>query len=170
MGVETSIDRLRGGCGVVASASFMPSASAYGAGDVIDGPKEFIFRDFAGAIVPAGTLIRLLSSVLKIGQTALQSSEAVYSLPLFSVTPPSDQADNAAYTLDAADLTAYRGMVTLGTPVDLGGACYIKRRVSETDEQDFNLTGNSLWGRLVTAPGFTPGAVARQVFLYGMIV
>lgn len=164
MGIESEI-ALLSSSGVIASASFMPAAAAYGAGDIIDLTKEFVFRYGDGRPVKQGALIRVVSSVIKIAETAIISGETSYSLPLFSVTPPSAQLDNDNYTLAAGDLTAYRGLLALGTPVDLGGACYIKTQYS--DQQDFNLAGNSLFGRLVTAGAFTATAVARQVDIYG---
>jgi hypothetical protein len=164
MGVESEIARLSN-AGVVASASFTPAAAAYGAGDIIGTPQEFVFRYGDGRAVRQGALIRIITSVVKIAETALISGEASYSLPLFGVTPPSAQADNDLYTLGATDLAAYRGLLALGLPVDLGGACYVKTQYS--DQQDFNLIGNSLFGRLVTAGAFTAAAVDRQVLLYG---
>jgi hypothetical protein len=153
--------------GITASASFTPAAAAYSAADMIDVAKEFAFTDINGAPVPAGSLIRILTSIVKIDQTAVISGETSYSLPLYSVTPPSAQADNAAWTLASGDLTAYRDTLPLGTPTDRGGACYIK-----TGYQDFDvkLTGTSLFGQLITAGGFTATAVARQVLLYGIML
>lgn len=163
--------RLKAGAGIVASASFTPAAAAYSAADTIDVAKEFTFT-FAdsGLAIPAGSLIRIVSSVIKIDQTGVISGETSYSLPLHSVTPPSALADNAAYTLLSADLSSYRGVLSLGTPVDLGTACYVKTQY--TDQQDFNLTSGktSMFGYLVTAGGFTATAVARQISLYGFII
>lgn len=158
------------GAGIVASADFTPAASAYGAGAVMDVPKELIFKDRNDVVVPPGSLIRILATVLKIDQTALQASEGAYSAYLYSVTPPSAQADKATWTLASADLASYRDALSLGTPVDLGAACHIKTQL--TDRQDIKLaTGkSSLWARLVTTPAFTPTAVARQLILYGIVL
>lgn len=153
--------------GIVASASFTPAAAAYSGGDLISVAQEFVFTDVNGTPVPPGSLIRVLTSVLKIDQTSIISGETSYSLALYSVTPPSAQADNAAWTLASGDLTAYRGTLALGTPVDLGAACYVK-----TGYQDFDIRlgdgKTSVFGQLVTAGGFTATAVARQVLLYGV--
>jgi len=154
--------------GCFASASFTPSASAYGALDIIDTPKEFAFAYADGTPVPDGSLIRVLQAVTKIDQTTLQSSEGAYTLQLYNVTPPSAQADNDAWTLASGDLTSYRGDMDLGTPVDKGAACYVKTQL--TDKQDYKLLGASLFGRLLTVPAFTPGAVARLVSLYGVVL
>ena len=148
----------------------MPAAAAYSANDIIDTAKEFVFRDHRGIVIPSGALIRILSSVIKIDQSSMLSGETSYSLPLFSVTPPSARADNAAYSPVSGDLAAYRGKLSLGTPVDEGGFCYVKTQYS--DLQDFSLaTGkSSLFGELVTAGGATFTAVARQVLLYGIMI
>ena len=124
----------------------------------------------AAAAIPQGALIRIISAVVKIDQTAIISGETSYSLALYSVTPPSAQADNAAWTLASADLPSYRGSLSLGTPVDLGAACYVKTQFS--DQQDFNLAAgkSSLFGELITAGGFTATAVARQILLYGVVI
>lgn len=154
--------------GVVASASFTPAAAAYGAGDLISVAQVFTFTYLDGRPIIAGALIRILTTVMKIDQTAVISGETSYTLPLYSVTPPSAQADNAAWTLASADLPSYRGTIALGTPADLGAACYIKNQLS--DVQDVNLTAATLYGELVTTGAFTATAVARQVLLYGIVL
>jgi hypothetical protein len=153
--------------GVTASASFTPAAAAYSANDIMDVAKEFAFTYADGTAVPSGSLIRIVTTILKIDATALQTSEAGYSLKLYSVTPPSAQADNAAWSLASADLSAYRGSIDLGVPVDLGAALFIKTIEQNTEVK---LTGTSLFGELQTAAGFTATAVARQVFLYGTVL
>lgn len=153
--------------GITASANFTPAAAVYGAGDLIDVAKEFAFTYANGAAIPSGSLIRITTTIVKIDQAAMISGEGSYSLAAYSVTPPSAQADNDTWTLASADLSAYRGSLILGTPADLGAACYIKARGVD---EDIKLTGTSLFGQLITAPGFTATAVARQAFLYGFVV
>lgn len=153
---------LRAGC--FAAVSFTPAAAAYGAADIIDVAKKIEFGDPA----IAGSLIRILTTVVKIDQTAVISGETSYSLALYSVTPPSAQADNAAWTLASADLPSYLGTISLGTPADLGAACYIK-----TNAQDFDMQlgpGAAVYGELITAGAFTATAVARQILLYGVVL
>ena len=153
--------------GCVASASFMPAAGAYGAGDIFDVSKEFAFTYANGNAIPAGSLIRILDTILKIDATAVQASEAAYTLQAYSATQPSAQADNDTWTLASGDLSAYSGSISLGTPADLGGALYIKQ---SNIDVDIKLSTSSLWGRLITVAGFTPTAVARQVFLRAMVL
>jgi hypothetical protein len=153
--------------GITASASFTPAAAAYSAGDIIDVAKELAFTFANGAAIPAGSLIRILSSVIKIDVTAVPSGQTSYTGRLYSATPPSAQADNDAWTLASGDLTVYRGPISLGTPVDEGGALYIKSQYIDTD---IKLTTSSAWMQLVTNGGFTATAVARQIILYGVML
>lgn len=153
--------------GVVASASFTPTAAAYGAADIIDVAKQFTFVSANGEAIRPGSLIRILSASIKIDQTAIISGETSYSLALYSVTPPSAQADNDAWTLASGDLPSYLGTLSLGFPVDLGAACYVKTGALDTD---FNLASGSLFGRLITAGAFTATAVARQISLFGVVL
>lgn len=156
--------------GIIASASFTPTAAAYSAGAIFGVAQALAFTTaIGGQPVPAGTLMKLLSTVLKIDATALQASEAAYNMALYDVTPPSAQANLAVWTLASADLPSYRGTIPVGTPVDAGNALFIK--VQQTDQQFIKLgTGGQLFGELITVPAFTPTAIARQITVYGEIV
>ena len=156
-----------GAAGCYATASFTPAAAAYSANDIIGASGEFAFTFADGTAIPAGSVVRVLDSLLRIDATALQASEAGYQLQTYSATQPSAQADNDAWTLASGDLTTYRGAMAIGTPVDLGAALFVR-----TPFQDFDvrLTTPSLWARLQTLAGFTATAVARQVTLYGIVL
>lgn len=154
--------------GVYASASFTPAAAAYSAGDILDAAKELAFTYADGSPIDGGSLIRITSTVLKISASALIASEGAYTLQNYGQAQTTVQADNDPWTLTAADLAAYRGALPLGTPVDLGTALYVKTQLS--DQQDIRLIGTSLFSRLVTTPGLTFAAVARQVTLYGVVL
>lgn len=156
--------------GVSASASFMPAAAAYSAGNIVDVAKELVFVDKDNRPVTPGAIIRVLSAVIKIDQAALISGESSYRLHLYNVTPPSARAKNTAWARASGDLAAYRGALELGTPVAAGGTCYVKTQLS--DQQDFLLASglNSLFGELVTVGGVTFTAVARQILLYGFLI
>lgn len=157
------------GAGIAAAASFTPAAAAYSAADIVGTTpvQEFAFTYANGLAIPSASLIRILTAIIKIDVTAVQSGETSYTLQCYSVTPPSAQADNAAWTLASADLSAYRGSLNLGTPADLGAALYVKTQYVDTD---IKLTGASLFAELVTVGGFTATAVARQVLLYGVVL
>lgn len=166
-GTHALATAVAGSSGIVASANFTPAAAAYSGGDIMDAAKEIVFTDRNGVAVPTGSLIRILTAIVKIDETAIISGETSYTLQLYSVTPPSAQADNDAWTLASADLPSYRGAINLGSPSDLGAAAYVK---SQYIDMDIKLTGNSLFVRLVTVGGFTATAVARQVLLYGIVL
>lgn len=161
------LNRVGSPAGITASASFTPAAAPYVANDIMDTAKEFAFTFADGTAIPSGSLIRILTAIIKIDVAALQANEAAYTLQCYSATPPSAQADNAAWTLASADLTAYRGAISLGTPVDLGAALYVK---SPNIDLDIKLTGTSLFAELQTLASFTPTAVARQILLYGIVL
>lgn len=158
------------GQGVTASASFTPAAAAYGAADIMDVAKEFSFTFRDGSPVPKGSLIRIYTTILRIDVSALQASEAAYSLVMYSVTPPSAQADNAAWTLASADLSAYLGTLALSTPVDAGAALYVQAQPTANQDIKLASTATSIFGELITVAGFTATAVARQVTLYGVVL
>lgn len=155
------------GRGVTASASFTPAAAAYSAGDILDVAKQFSFVDSNGVAVPDASLIRILTTVVKIDVTSVPAGQTNYKLRMYNVTPPTVRVDNDAWTLASADLAAYRGLIDLGTPVDDGAALYVKQQYVDAD---IKLTTASLFGELQTVGGFTATAVARQVFLYGMVI
>lgn len=153
--------------GIVASASFTPAASAYSAGDIQSVAQAFAFTFADGSAVPAGSLIRILTSVIKIDVTSVPSGQTSYTLHLYNVTPPSAQADNDAWTLASGDLASYMGSINLGTPADLGAALYVKAQYVDFD---IRLGSGVPYGVLVTAGAHTAAAVARQVRLHGVVL
>src|SRR5215208_5481422 len=92
--------------GRVSTATFTPAAAAYSAGDVLEGKKEF---SNIGPILGGAVIIN--SAELMISETALQASEAGYTLHLYGVTPPSNLADNAVFDVPAGDRAAYLGSI-----------------------------------------------------------
>lgn len=66
---------LGSGLGLTASADFTPAAAAYGAGDIMDVPKELSFTDRNGVLVPPASLIRITTAVVKIDVTAVPSGQ-----------------------------------------------------------------------------------------------
>lgn len=150
-----------------ASASFTPAAAAYGAADLMSVAQKFAFADANGDALPIGSLIRIVSASTKIDVTSVPSGQTSYTLHCYNVTPPSAQADNAAWSLASGDLASYLGSIALGTPVDLGDALYV--RSSYTDF-DMRLISSSIYGVLVTVGAHTAAAVARQIRLHGVVL
>lgn len=155
--------------GVYATATFTPAAAAYGAGDIMSVAKEFVWTYANGLPVPAGSLIRVLSSITKIDVTSVPSGQTSYTLRNYSRTPPSAQADNDAWTLASADLPYTRGAISLGTPVDEGAALYVES-LDINKQIQLEASSSSSWGELVTDGAHTAAAVARTVTLMGMLV
>lgn len=155
--------------GIYATVSYTPIAAAYSANDCMGTAQEFVWTYGDGSAIATGSLIRVLTSILRVDETALATAEGGYSLQTYSVTPPSAFADNAAWTLTSADLPSHRGPISLGTPVDLGTACYVK---TPNIDLDIRLTGVSLFAYLQTLAGVTIGATppVRQVTLYGVVL
>jgi hypothetical protein len=156
--------------GVVASASWTPAGAAYSAGDTVSVAQALSWTfTHSGVAVPAGSTIRILTSELKIDATAVIASETSYTLHLYSRTPPSAQADNAAFSLASADLPYYLGSLALGTVVDLGAAVYVKTGGHDLDIALETIV-TSIYGSLVTVGAPTLVATARQVKLLGMLI
>lgn len=166
-GVGTGGALFVGGSGITANASFTPAAAAYGALDILDVAKEFAFTFGNGVAVPSGSLIRILTAIVKSDQTSVPASMTSFALQCYSVTPPSAQADNALWTLASADLTSYRGSIPLGSPADLGAALYVKQ---PNVDLDIKLSGTSIFGELQTTAGFTALATPFEVLLYGIVL
>lgn len=165
--VSASGNAILAPAGVSASASFTPAAAAYGAGDLMDAAKAMAFTFADGSAIPSASLIRVLTTTTKIDVTAVPSGQTSYTLHCYSVTPPSAQADNDAWTLASGDLASYLGSIALGTPVDLGAALYVKAQYIDFD---MRLAGTSIYGVLVTAGAHTAAAVARQVRLHAVVL
>ena len=145
-----------------ATATFTPAAAAYSANDVIS-----VAQEFNGLSAPLGGIMTIVKTVLQIAHTALIASEAGYVLHLYSVTPPSAHADNAAWDLPSGDRAVYLGEVNLGTPIDVGSTLRIEQNgIQQQIKVPSNVGGGTIWGELVTVGGFTPTAAARTVELF----
>lgn len=148
-----------GGGGRSPSAIFTPAAAAYLANDIFEGAKEFTNCG------PPGSLLVILSVSLMVAHTALIASEGAYGLHLYSITPPSAPADNAAFDVPSGDRASYLGRINLGTPADIGSTLWIKTDGINTPVQ-LASGSRSLFGLLVTDAGFTPTAAARTVQIF----
>jgi hypothetical protein len=158
-----------GGDGIVASASFLAVAEAYGAGDIQATPQEFVWR-YAGSglTIPAGRAIRVLTARLKIGVGSVPSGMTSFSMPVYLSQPASTgQGNNDAWAAKTADLSIFKGQISLGTPVDLGDFLFVR---TASVNFDIVMTSSSLWGTLVTAGAHTASAVARTVELDGLLL
>ena len=103
--------------------------------------------------LPAGSGGIILSSLVTINQNEVFANGAGYYLHLYNAAPTAI-ADNAAYTLAAADLAKYIGKITISTLVDLGDNCAAH---DTGHNMDFELAAadTKLYGILVCIGGET---------------
>jgi hypothetical protein len=91
------------------------NVTAYSASDVVGGVITF-----AAVGKNAGSII-INGIELEYDITAVPSGMSTFRLHLYSATPPSALADNAAFAL-TADKAVYLGYIDLGSPILLGAA------------------------------------------------
>lgn len=144
--------------GYSASATFTPAATSHTAGDVVGAAAEFELD------APTGALLKIVNaSMLVAGGTNETSTWRLY---LFSVTPPSAKADDAAYDLVSGDRASFLGYFDFAQLVDVGSTLYIEATPSKV----IRLTGTSVFGYLVNLTTVTTAAVDRTVTLHTVFV
>lgn len=124
--------------------------TAYAIGDVVGGVITFPTMGPA-----AGGEVILTSLTFERDLAAVVSGETSYTLHLYSVTPPSALADNAAWDLPSGDRASYLGPISISTPTDLGSTLYVA--VDQINRQ-VTLASATVYGYMVTATAFTPAA------------
>lgn len=128
--------------------------TAYAAGDVVGATAAAIeFGPFFYPLAQRPVTVR--AAELRIDATAVPSGMSFFTLHLYSATPPSALADNAAFDLPSGDRSVYLGSVVIGTPVDLGSTLYVR---ADNLNVDVELTGTALYGYLVSSAAWTPAA------------
>ncbi len=144
--------------GFLSSATFTPAAAAYAANDIMQGAVQFanIGPSGGGAVIISNTCLRVDNNAVILGETS-------YTLQLYTVTPPSALADNAAWDLPSGDRASYVGAIQLGTVVDVGSTLWVEQ--TGLTKQITVPSGGSLFGYLVTNGAFTATAAARVVTL-----
>ena len=140
--------------GLVASATFTPAATSHVANDCNGAAGTFAF----GAVSATSVIINSASLLIN-GATAEATAWRLY---LYSITPPSAIADDGAWDLASGDQASFRGLVDLGTAVDLGSTQYIEVNGLA---KEVDLAGTGLFGYLVNLTTLTPAAVAHTVKL-----
>ncbi len=127
------------------------NVTAYTANDVVGGAITF------ASIGASAGYVTIMGADLRYDVAAVPSGMAGMRLYLYSVTPPSASADNAAWDLPSGDRTSFMGYIDLGTPVDLGSTLYTQ--VDNLNRQvKLGAGETALYGYLVTAGGYTPAA------------
>jgi len=156
MGIDDVHNTLKNGKGKSASATFTPAATSHTGGDCNGAAAEFAL------VAPAGCQFQITDVSLLIAGATVEST--VWTLHLYSVTPPSALADDAVWDIPSGDRASYLGSVSLGTAVDVGASQWVK---TSGLTPVFTLTGTSLFGYLVNVTTLTPAAVAHTVTIKG---
>lgn len=137
-----------------AAATFTPAAASHVAGDSIGGAQEFAL------IGPSAGRVRIVSATLEIDGATIETT--AWRLHLYSVTPPSAYADDAAWDVASGDRAGYLGYIDFAQVIDLGSTLYIEA----APNKQLKLAGTSLFGYLVNGTTLTPQAVAHIVTLH----
>jgi hypothetical protein len=138
-----------------ASATFTPAAASHVAGDSVGVAAEFALN------APTGRRLNIKSATLIIDHATIETT--AWRLHLFSVTPPSALADDAAFVLAAADRASYLGYVDISQVLDLVDTQYID--MPNLNKQ-IKLAGTSVFAYLVNGTTLTPNAAAHTVTLH----
>lgn len=140
------------------------NTTAYTANDVVGATAAALtFPD----IGPSQGRIMITSASLEVDVSAIPSGMTSFTLHLYSVTPPSALADNAAFDLPSGDRASYLGSISLQSPATLGSTLYVE--VNGINKQ-LKLAGTSLFGYLVTAGAYTPTSASVKVVTLHSVV
>jgi len=160
------MQRIIAGKGYVSQTSFTRPADtvAYTAGDVVGAAAAAItFAD----IGPDFGVISITDADLRVDVAAVPAGMTSFRLHLYSVTPPSALADNAAWDLPAGDRASYLGYIDIGSPVDVGATLFVQ--TAGTGSKTIEVKAGKVFGYLVTNGGFTPSSAAVKTIRLGSI-
>lgn len=130
-------------------------AAAYAAGDVVGGAFEFT------GIPKPGKEFLLVRGSLVIGANAIPAGMTSFRQHLYTRTPPSAIADNAAWSLTAADRPYYIGYYDYGSPADVGDSLHVQTpQINDL----FPAYDSGLFGYLVTNGAYTPAAASELYY------
>lgn len=145
------------------SAAFTPAAASHTAGDSVGVATEFVLKDRSGGVPAPGSHLNITSATLLIAGATIETT--AWRLHLFSVTPPSALADDAAFVFATGDLASYLGYVDISQVIDLTDNLYIDMPALNKRIK-LAATGTSVFGYLVNGTTLTPQAVAHTVTLF----
>jgi hypothetical protein len=140
------------------SVTFTPAAASHTAGDANGAAGTF-----SDMCDENGGHIMITSATLSIASATAEAT--AWRLYLFSVTPPSALADDAAFALATADLAVFLGQIDLGTAVDLVDNQWVE---VHGINKHIKLTSNNIYAYLVNLTTVTPAAVAHIVTLHSV--
>jgi hypothetical protein len=142
-----------------AAATFTPAATSHIAGDVNGGSQTFALA--------ANSAASLLITTISLEIDGATAEATAWRLYLYSVTPNSAYADDAAWDLPSGDRASFLGYVDLGTAVDLGSTQWVE--TLQVNKQ-IKLAGTGVFGYLVNLTTLTPAAVAHIVTLHTVAI
>jgi hypothetical protein len=140
------------------SVTFTPAAASHTAGD-----SNGVAGTFSDMCDENGGHIMITSASLSIASATAEAT--AWRLYLFSVTPPSALADDAAFALATADLAVFLGQIDLGTAVDLVDNQWVE---VHGINKHIKLASNNIYAYLVNLTTLTPAAVAHIVTLHSV--
>ncbi|QIO64766.1 hypothetical protein [Rhizobium leguminosarum] len=133
-----------------------PNVTAYSANDVV-GQTATAILTFSG-IGKSGGSILITRAELELDISVLPAGMASFRLYLYSSAPPSNFADNAAFTFAGADRAPFLGYIDLGAPVLLGGGTLYCKVSGINEQMKLAAASSDIFAYLVTAGGYTPAA------------
>lgn len=148
---------------VAATVTRAANQTPYTANDVVGGVLSF-------PLIGANASSLLLTGVqLEFDITAVPSGMAAFKLALYTVTPPSALADNAAFDIPSGDRSSFVGIIDIAVPVDYGATLYVE---NNNIGKQLKLTGTGLFGYLITTGTYIPAANSEvgKVTLHSVLV
>lgn len=144
-----SVVAVQTGAAVSIDVTRPANATPYSAGDVVGGAITFTSMAAANA-----ASLQIVGAALRCDVAAVPSGMVNMRLYLYSVTPPSAIADNAAWDLPSGDRASFMGYIDIGTPVDLGSTLFVQ---ADNVNHLVKLgASTSLFAYLVTTAAYTP--------------
>jgi hypothetical protein len=126
------------------------NTTAYTGNDVVGGVLTF------SAVADSAGTFTIMGVDLMWDFGAIPSGMAAFTLHLYSVTPPSAYADNAAWDLPSGDRASYICSIAIASPVDVGSTLFIGANTPGPVVVALGAGETALYGYLVTSAGYTP--------------
>lgn len=142
----------------VADITRPANTTAYTAGDVVGG----VIGLYGVGLINGHTIINTVS--LRYDVATIPTGMTAFRLHMYSGSPPSALADNAAWDLPSGDRAVYLGFVDLGGMIDLGSTLY--SQVDNIGKQiRIGFGYSNIWCYLQTIGGYTPASNSETLRL-----
>lgn len=133
------------------------NTTTYDAGDVIgrtDTSTSAVI-DFTPLAGSSGGDVLITSASLEIDISAVVSGMTTFNLALYASSPASAYVDGNTWDLPSGDRSAFIGIFSLGTPVDLGSTLYVG---TDSINKQVTLSGTHIYAYLITVGTWTPAS------------